>query len=53
MRALSAKDLIVVLAALLRGGGEDQIAAEIAGLDVSPGEAAKAVARAFSLGLGN
>lgn len=44
MRALSAGDLRVVLAALLRGGGEDDVVADRAG----PREAADAVARAFA-----
>lgn len=44
MKALSGGDLMVVLAALLRGGGED--AATVA--EVGPREAAEAVARAFA-----
>lgn len=52
MRALSAQDLLVVLAALLRGGGESDLAARLGEVAVAPGAAAKAVARAFSLGLG-
>lgn len=51
MRALSAVDLLLVVAALLRGGGEAEAAARIDGLDVAPGEAARAVAEAFRLGL--
>ena len=51
MRALSAADLTVVIAALLRGGGEAEAAAGIRAADVSPGEAARAVAEAFRLGL--
>ena len=48
MRALSARDLIVVLRALLRGGGE---AVEVAdGAD--PREAALAMARAFEASVG-
>lgn len=42
MKALSARDLMVVLAAVLRGGGET---ADVAG--VEPREAARAVAAAF------
>jgi len=42
--ALSARDLAVVLAALMRGGGED--AADLAGVEVR--EAAEAVAAAFA-----
>lgn len=44
MRALSAVDLMAVLAALLRGGGEDGALAA----GVEPREAAQAVARAFA-----
>lgn len=51
MRALSAADLMIVIAALLRGGGEADAAAGISAADVSPGEAARAVAEAFRLGL--
>lgn len=43
MRALSGSDLMVVLAALLRGGGEDGSVVD----DVEPREAAEAIARAF------
>ncbi len=48
MRALSASDLKVVLAALLRGGGEDAAAAS----DAGPAEAARAVAKAFEASAG-
>jgi len=48
MRALSAGDLLVVLAALLRGGGERELAAGLADAAVDPREAAQAVARAFA-----
>lgn len=51
MRALSAADLIIVIGALLRGGGEAETAAKISAADVSPGFAARAVAEAFRLGL--
>ncbi len=51
MRALSARDLLVVVSALLRGGGEAELAGEVAEADLAPGVAAKAVAEAFSLGL--
>ena len=51
MRGLSAGDLMIVVAALLRGGGEAETAAQIEAADVSPGEAARAVAEAFRLGL--
>ena len=47
MRGLSARDLTVVLAALLRGGGEEALAEGLAGSAVEPAEAARAVARAF------
>lgn len=48
MRALSAKDLTAILAALLRGGGEDALASELAYALVDPCEAAEAVAHAFA-----
>ncbi len=51
MRAISAADLMLVVAALLRGGGERETAARIGDVDVAPGEAARAVAEAFRLGL--
>lgn len=51
MRALSAADLLVVLAALLRGGGEGEIAGQLSAQHVAPGTAARAVAEAFRLGL--
>lgn len=47
LRRLSAKDLTAVLAALLRGGGEEALAAGLAGARVDPREAAEAVAAAF------
>ena len=47
MRALSAGDLMAVLAALLRGGGEGAFAGELDRVAVSPVEAAEAVAVAF------
>ena len=47
LRNLSAKDMLLVLAALLRGGGEDQAAAELSTLPVDFREAALAVAAAF------
>ena len=51
MRVLSAADLLVVLAALLRGGGEADLAGRLQAQDVTPGAAARAVAEAFRLGL--
>jgi len=51
MRSLSAADLTLVLAALLRGGSEAEAAAQLGSSDVSPGAAARAVAEAFRLGL--
>jgi len=48
MRTLSARDLIVVLAALLRGGGEHQLAETLGKAAIDPREAAQAVARAFT-----
>ena len=44
MKTLSARDLMIVLAAVLRGGGE--VEPEVAAVD--PREAAVAVAQAFS-----
>lgn len=48
MRALSARDLAVVLAALLRGGGERDLANALGEAAVDPREAAEAVAKAFA-----
>ena len=48
MRALSARDLMTVLAALLRGGGERALADELDRAGVEPREAAEAVAKAFA-----
>jgi hypothetical protein len=48
MRVLSAQDLMVVLAALLRGGGEEGLAADLGRAAVDPRAAAEAVARAFA-----
>ncbi len=48
MRALSARDLTAVLAALLRGGGERGLANALGEAAVDPREAAEAVARAFA-----
>jgi len=48
MRALSARDLTAVLAALLRGGGERALAEDLGRASVEPREAAEAVARAFA-----
>lgn len=47
MRVLSAKDLMAVLAALLRGGGEGALAGELDRAPIDPREAAEAVAAAF------
>lgn len=47
MRTLSAKDLMAVLAALLRGGGEIELAAGLGGVSVDPVEAMEAVVTAF------
>ena len=48
LRSLSARDLMVVLAALLRGGGEAVLADGLASASVDPREAAEAVAKAFA-----
>jgi hypothetical protein len=52
MRALSARDLSVVLAALLRGGGERDLADQLDRTNVEPREAAGAVAKAFAAAAG-
>ena len=52
MRVLSARDLTVVLAALLRGGGEGALADELDRAEVDPREAAEAVAKAFAAAAG-
>ena len=52
MRALSARDLLIVLAALLRGGGEREMADGLERAAVDPGEAAEAVAKAFAASVG-
>lgn len=52
MRTLSAKDLLAVLAALLRGGGEDELAASLADAAVDPREAMEAVSLAFAAAVG-
>lgn len=49
MRALSARDLAVVLGALLRGGGEQDLANRLGEAAVDPREAAEAVAKAFAV----
>lgn len=48
MRRLSARDLSVVLAALLRGGGEDAFAAELHRAAMDPKTAVQAVAATFA-----
>ena len=48
MRTLSGRDLMAVLAALLRGGGEGVLAADIGRAAIDPREAAEAVAKAFA-----
>ena len=52
MRALSARDLMTVLAALLRGGGERGLADDLGRAGVDPREAAEAVAKAFAAAAG-
>lgn len=47
LRDLSARDLLAVLAAVLRGGGERALAAELDQAAIDPVEAAEAVALAF------
>lgn len=48
LRILSARDLLVVLAALLRGGGEPELADRLDAAAIDPREAAEAVGRAFA-----
>lgn len=48
MRALSGRDLTAVLAALLRGAGEDDVAVRQATAQLEVKVAAEAVARAFA-----
>ena len=48
LRRVGARDLLIVLAALLRGGGESECAAALADLPVTPAEAGDAVAAAFA-----
>lgn len=48
LRGLSARDLMMVLAALLRGGGEGAFAGELDRAAVTPREAAEAVAAGFA-----
>ena len=52
MRTLSARDLMLVLAALLRGGGERALADALERAEVDPREAAEAVAKAFAAAAG-
>lgn len=51
MRSLSAADLLAVLAALLRGGGETDLAKELSRAAIDPRAAAEAVASAFAAAL--
>lgn len=52
MRALSARDLMSVLAALLRGGGEGALAGDLDRAAIDPVEAAEAVVLAFTAARG-
>lgn len=52
MRALSARDLMTVLAALLRGGGEEALADDLDRAAIDPVEAAEAVVLAFTAACG-
>lgn len=51
LRGLSARDLMAVLAALLRGGGEAAFAGELDRAVVTPREAAEAVVAGFAASL--
>lgn len=48
LAALTANDLLLVIAALAGGGGEPRTSAELAKADIAPRAAAEAVARAFT-----
>lgn len=52
LRILSARDLLVVLAALLRGGGELELADRLDAAAIDPRAAADAVGRAFAAAAG-
>ena len=52
MRRLSARELAAVLAALLRGGGADDVTARRLASEAEPKTAAEAVARAFEAAAG-
>ncbi len=47
LKALSARDMMVVLAALLRGGGEDELAKRVAELALPPQAAYRAILACF------
>jgi dihydrodipicolinate synthase/N-acetylneuraminate lyase len=51
LRTLSPGDLLAVLAALLRGGGEHEIAVRLPALPLTAAEAADAIAAAFRASL--
>lgn len=50
---ITAADLIVVLAALIAGGGEAMTTAELAAARIDPKRAAEAVAEAFAAAFGD
>ena len=52
MRRLAARDVLVVLAALLRGGGEGALADSLSEAAVELKEATEAVAKAFAAAAG-
>lgn len=52
LAALTANDLLLVLAALTEGGGAPMSAADLAHAQICPREAADAVARCFALAFG-
>ena len=51
MRVLSGAELIVVLGALLRGGGHGDVAGRLGHAEVTPGAAMRAVGQAFHAAL--
>lgn len=52
LRTLSASDLLIVLQALLTGGGEDISPDALSRAAITPTDAAHAIARAFAAALG-
>jgi len=53
LKHMVARDVIGVLAALLRGGGEPMADADVAMARIDPSDAASAIARAFEIAVGD